>query len=342
MEGEELDWTSETLRKALLADHVNGFGFQCTLMENSDNPCIYLGIVTREMARSPNGFPSHEIDARDRAAILTRVRGLAGNGDDAVWFHDWLGSDYLTVKLALYPRIADIISELFAMGFCLTTTTRPKVRLAKKRFMQRFTRGMLEREIIRSLREAYNQFVTAPLNAEAPDPARATWAFMRGICNTSAVLLHWNWATREGREFCDKVRAEMGKKPRSASKPRMLWGWYNDVARRYDILHRGGWSAYRPDLGDQPLPGDPVLAVVDDNNEKEDDSPRPLKRSKVSECMICLDAEASTTVAPCGHSVVCDQCSRRLRETNDNAICTQCRCPITHVFYSDNEVEEKR
>ena len=39
----------------------------------------------------------------------------------------------------------------------------------------------------------------------------------------------------------------------------------------------------------------------------------------IEECMICLDKPPSTMVLPCMHAVVCGDCSRQLKNTNDRA-----------------------
>ena len=83
-----------------------------------------------------------------------------------------------------------------------------------------------------------------------------------------------------------------------------------------------------------------LKTVETTNEENESISTTDLEEE---ECMICLDAKPTTTVIPCGHRVVCDDCSVKLKETPDNQICTQCRCEITHVFYKNkNKVEIKQ
>ena len=49
-------------------------------------------------------------------------------------------------------------------------------------------------------------------------------------------------------------------------------------------------------------------------------------------CMICLDKPSDTMVLPCEHTVVCKECSIKLRETHDAKICVRCRREITHVL----------
>jgi hypothetical protein len=49
-------------------------------------------------------------------------------------------------------------------------------------------------------------------------------------------------------------------------------------------------------------------------------------------CMVCFEQQASTTVMPCGHHVVCRQCSRQLQRTNDHNTCVRCRRPIESII----------
>lgn len=71
-------------------------------------------------------------------------------------------------------------------------------------------------------------------------------------------------------------------------------------------------------------------------NGDADDQAEP---NEPNECSICLDKAANTVVMPCEHSVVCEQCSKDLKNTNDRAVCCQCRNPIDAVYYPDNTVE---
>lgn len=57
-------------------------------------------------------------------------------------------------------------------------------------------------------------------------------------------------------------------------------------------------------------------------------------------CCVCEDAEANTIAVPCGHRVVCRQCSVKLNKDGDNSTrCVVCRQTITHVGYPDNTMK---
>lgn len=49
-------------------------------------------------------------------------------------------------------------------------------------------------------------------------------------------------------------------------------------------------------------------------------------------CMVCLDKKADTLVLPCMHSVVCRECSERLKGTSDRNKCLRCRKKIKKVL----------
>lgn len=49
-------------------------------------------------------------------------------------------------------------------------------------------------------------------------------------------------------------------------------------------------------------------------------------------CIICNSAPIETLVLPCGHSVVCKECSNQLKNTNNAKLCIYCRQEITDVI----------
>ena len=48
-------------------------------------------------------------------------------------------------------------------------------------------------------------------------------------------------------------------------------------------------------------------------------------------CCICEERPPDTRVKPCGHSVVCQECSIDLQQTADSDHCVVCRRPITKI-----------
>ena len=57
-----------------------------------------------------------------------------------------------------------------------------------------------------------------------------------------------------------------------------------------------------------------------------------IVEDEITECMICLENLPNTMVLPCGHCVVCKECSEKLENTNDARTCVRCRRDITHIL----------
>jgi len=49
-------------------------------------------------------------------------------------------------------------------------------------------------------------------------------------------------------------------------------------------------------------------------------------------CVVCCSSHADTMVLPCMHTVVCRQCSTKIKNTANATICLQCQKPITDVL----------
>lgn len=59
---------------------------------------------------------------------------------------------------------------------------------------------------------------------------------------------------------------------------------------------------------------------IEDNPKKED------------KCMVCLSAKPNTIVLPCGHQVVCFNCSKKLETGLNKDLCVKCRVKIDEMF----------
>jgi len=68
----------------------------------------------------------------------------------------------------------------------------------------------------------------------------------------------------------------------------------------------------------------PIPDVIGQDNEEKKEEEEFL-------CVICCDAPPSTCVKPCGHVIVCSDCSIGLRDTADKGRCVQCRVVIESV-----------
>ncbi len=69
------------------------------------------------------------------------------------------------------------------------------------------------------------------------------------------------------------------------------------------------------------------------------ESPGKAEQVGEKECMVCLDAEPQTMVLPCLHRVVCEECSRKLKNFPDKWTCLYCRQTISGVSYDSGETE---
>lgn len=319
----------ENLIKAFEAEGWNGLGFQC---QNGQTPKLYLAQPFHAVPRiRDRTFPhkSCELNDLEEAEFLVAVRGNNDLTAGDVWITDFLGRSWLTIRLDLFGRVPELFCRALAAGYKLITHTAAgslKVELLP-RDLDRFRREP-RRTIELKLVERLRKEIADSIEFFPDKTRREIWEYIARLYKFSIVTKHWNWATPEGRVFCTEARRELGKnKLRSAFKDRYEWTWFQEVCERNNTLHRGGWWAYDP-------------GVAPSTTGEESPTKRP-RLEEEEECRICMDAPATTTVMPCGCSVACDDCSRKLRHTGDNAKCVRCRRPITHVFYKDNTIENK-
>ncbi len=93
-----------------------------------------------------------------------------------------------------------------------------------------------------------------------------------------------------------------------------------------------------PDIKQEPV-------IKQEQQEPDTESKTVIKQEQQdpqelnTDCIICMERPANTSVMPCLHTVVCSECSIGLKHTNDAAICCYCRNHITGVFYPDNTFE---
>lgn len=69
-----------------------------------------------------------------------------------------------------------------------------------------------------------------------------------------------------------------------------------------------------------------AMQVDASSQDKKDKQPKP-----VDLCCICEERTPDTRVQPCGHVVVCQECSIDLQQTADSDHCVVCRRPITKI-----------
>jgi len=322
MEG-DLDWSSPELLDALNADAINGFGFQCNREQPGRKACLYIGRVFLSEPDRALDYDRWDVDTQQ---VLQHIRSTLNKtlaSPENVWFTDWLGRDYLTVATCEYNNIATIINAVL-QRYRFRTHNGNSSHTALFKQGEVFTRQHFERRLMETLEEGRAMYADIFSHTGRENTEEARWRAMYEYGGFRPFLRHYNYATEEGRALCTRIRRALRKKERTKFKPRMTWPSYAATAKKYGILHCGGWAAYAPDLGMYPA------------------SPPDVPTQEAQECMICMDAAATTTVLPCGCQVVCDACSVQLRNTADNKMCVRCRNAITHVAYEkNNELEIK-
>lgn len=272
--------------KQLDLEWINGFGFQCSHGPNVVPPRLYLGKIFLAEPNTEKGYDSYEVDTED--VLKTKVIPLLeGWTSQDIWCTDYIGHEFVTIRVSRYHDIARIINTILSIGmYSFRTHNGNTSYTALFRPGMVYSRETHELQLIETLRENFKAYKSCmKFNDD-----RLVWRHMRDGVGFRQFLKLRNYVTEQGQEFCKEIRAVVGKV--NATKP------------------------------------EEKKARV--NSDPED------------ACMICLDNPPTTTVLPCECRVVCDACSKGLRNTPDNTICVRCRRPITHVAYEvNNEMETK-
>lgn len=317
--GAPLDWSHPDLLNAFEADSYNGFGFQC----EPSRSCLYIGqpFLAEPQAATPGGFPSCEINETQFLQDIHARLASFGIAPEGVWITDYLGRDFLTIHSKHYNDIPRIINACLECGYKFITHGEWKAQFVPG---DSFTRASYELKLIETLEHH------AVVMRECIHGMDYTSIYSIGI---RPFLKHWNYATPQGRAFCTRLRKMLRKrKETSGFKDRFTWPKYCETAEKYGVLHKGGWAQYDPGVYPTPPKETPFKRSSPERSSPERSSPQEdVPEEEV--CMICLDRPPSTMVLPCGHVVVCAECSKKLVGTPDKHICVQCRKPITEVLY---------
>ena len=222
------------------------------------------------------------------------------SGVSSLKIHDWLGKDFITIHWSEYCKIPQVLNCMLFQGISFTTNTKLSVYFKSGKHYSK------EVEELKAIKQREKELLQSPniitMITIFPD----------------AMFKAWNYKTRKGKEFCEMIREKKGKKSQNEKTAKgNYFKW--DIFQGYDPLT----------LAD--LKGPVVIAGISEKKEKT-----PLKNNinKFREelCMICLDNEPDTMVLPCEHSVVCKECSAKLRDTNNKKKCIKCRVEITHIL----------
>ena len=83
-----------------------------------------------------------------------------------------------------------------------------------------------------------------------------------------------------------------------------------------------------------------IVKDEDNNNckkRKKEDEEIVKEEEEEFVCMICQELPPTTMVMPCRHVVVCENCSKKLKDTNDKHTCVRCRTEIEAVIDLQND-----
>jgi hypothetical protein len=297
-----LDWTNPELVKAFELAYYNGFGFQ-----PGYNGVLYLGCLN----------PTQPIDTEEN--ILKRINDYLGADETkrAVFITDYLSYEFLTTRFEYYNEIPHIIESFLQCGFTFVTHTCQGARFEQG---DTFNQTTLELKMVESLRTHIS--ILTSLQAFDGNVKNAV-EFISRLNRLTPMLLLDNYITQDGKEFCKWLRSQVSHLVDDSIPTRMPR--MDEIAKLYRVLW---YSKFSHEVGE-------VEGLLPEGEEEEGLLPRGEE-----ECCICMENNASTLVSPCNHVIVCDQCSRLLRDTNDARTCVKCRRPIEWVSYSDtNEMD---
>lgn len=336
----------EDIYFALECEMCEGFGFQVS----RERKCLYIAQVFVWPTPDFRSNNPHEMPESALALVHDFVP------PDKIWLTDFCGYEWVTISVDHFNDIERVLNTFLVNGYRVLTHTQPKAEFKPG---ERFSRQTLDSHLMDTFRVNYN------LASEMGRGQEAAFSFVKDFVHVRRLWRYQNWATQEGRDFCKWLREAYHKpvayrpdKQTRFSNPRFLRG-----CQEAGILFAGGWYTY------VPFTTHMAAAVLVEHVQEEirvadeqiDQEQGPLKRvateitqesqiheeeeaeeeDSEKECMICYERVADTLVLPCEHRVVCGECSRNLRRTNDNRTCVQCRRPISHVAYADNEFEVK-
>lgn len=282
-----------------------GFGFQL----EEKGKCLYIAQAFVREGETQKEMPE---------SALALFEGVV-----KVWLTTWLIREWITIAMEDFNHVEYIFNKLLDNGYEILTHTTPKTMFKPG---ERFSRRELDLHMIATYEENVKM---VSIYSKGTD--REMFEHVRRFDKLRTLLKPENWATPEGLAFCELLRGYARKKKRFPKETRFGNQRFVDICTQHGILFKGGWYAYEPTV----VNAAPIVAVVMEPHLKKQAS------EEDDDCLVCFERKATSLVLPCEHRVVCDECSKKLRATNDNKICLKCRCPITHVAYTDNELEIK-
>jgi hypothetical protein len=241
----DLNWdTDDKLKLCFDIECRNGFGFKNDLNRTYGFRLHLARVYIMDKNRDIYDYDEDQL-------FINTIREQTKI--DKIWTTDSVGRTYLSTHVSHYNDIPLIINKCLDNGYGLVTCTSLEVGFKPGDI---FSWDTFEKKRIDRLREMYNEWDTIQTNSSVTvsDPNTSisttdncTWNRTMQYFTSRPCKLHWNWYSQEGKDLCTEIRTSLkncnlGCKSEVSKKiPRFEWDWFNDICRKYDILHYSKW-----------------------------------------------------------------------------------------------------
>ncbi len=221
-------------------------------------------------------------------------------GKDLVVVDQWLGRCFFMVHWSLYDRIPEVINyALHTRGLRLMLANGMEIHYNP--------------EDTFVAEEVEGKFIELMKGWMRPDDPGYFDCITRSLGDRPFCV--YNWQTAAGQDFCQELRRTY---PHRIEAKEDTYNPYNfamvkEATQKHRLFQYGRTWWWGPRI-------DVPVSIPTPMNE---DTPM---------CMLCEERPSNTLVLPCEHSVVCLECSIKLKNTPDAHQCIRCRRPITSVL----------
>lgn len=204
----------ENLGKCFAAEENNAFGFQCIGVDPPGTLVIAKIFVDY----------NSEITTIDEIKIDKYLR--RNTNSKSVKCINYLGRTYLCVHYTEWNEIETILNCLLKQGnYGFWIHPRNDAQFLPG---EQFDIRSLELKRIVHIKNMLNEY-----------PYLLIYKLYR-------YKKHWNWHTIEGKQFCSELREKYNLSAYAKKDNHYLWPTYDDMCKKYKVLHRGTWSAFEP------------------------------------------------------------------------------------------------
>lgn len=238
------------------------------------------------------------------------------------------------LHFSAWNALPQLISDTLALGWSVKLSSRLQTR-----FVPDDVFSWRDWEL-KDVHELYSRHAAAEQDIE--NRKTPNWDGWQELCATQRETMrymwhYWNWFTPEGKRLCTQLREAIGKRNLTSQSsqlpPRFALPGFDERCREERVLHRGTWSACEPTY---TLLDEYVLESAEKQLHSLGHLESAAKRQRESEedlCLVCKERPPQTLVLPCGHVVVCMECSLVLQTDRLNAHrCILCRTEITEIL----------